>query len=43
MILDPATSEHNHLVSDCSGHWSTTLYSNRSLTYVARPSFLLRT
>ena len=32
MILYPATSTHNHLVSDCSGDWSTSDHSNRSWT-----------
>ena len=40
--LYPATSTHNHSVSDCSGDWSTSDHSNRSWTNVARPWFLLR-
>ena len=43
MILYPATSTHNHSVSDSSGDWSTSDHSNRSWTNVARPLFLLRT
>jgi len=42
MILDPATSTHNHSVSDYSGDWSTIDHSNRSWTNVTRPWFLLR-
>jgi len=42
MILYPATSTHNHSVSDYFGDWSTSDHSNRSWTNVARPWFLLR-
>ena len=43
MILYPATSTHNHSVSDNSGDWSTSDHSNRSWINVARPWFLLMT
>jgi len=43
MILYPATSTHNHSISDCSGDWSTSDHSNRSWTHVVRPWFLIRT
>jgi len=29
---NPARSTHNHSVSDCSGDWSTSVYSNYSWT-----------
>jgi len=41
--LDPATSTHNHWVSNYSGDWSTSGHSNRSWPNVARPWFLLKT
>jgi len=43
MIIYPATSTHNHSVSDCSVDWSTSGHTNCLWTNVTRPCFLQRT